>query len=125
PEKRRDLERITHPRIKREFSEQLQSIRTKRDKCIIQAVIPLLIESGMQGLFHRIAVVYAPREVQKQRLLSRDNLSEEQAEARLRSQMPLEEKCKYADYVIINQNSLDYTRKQVEDLWSKLRLDPD
>jgi len=122
-EKRRVLENITHPRINREFYQQLESIRSEHGKCVVQAVIPLLIESGMRELFHRILVVYVPRDVQKQRLLKRDDLSEEQAEARLRSQMPLEEKCEYAHYVITNQDSLDYTGKQVKDFWRQLLLD--
>jgi len=122
-ELRRVLENITHPRINREFYQQLESIKSEYGQCVVQAVIPLLIESGMQDFFHRIVVVYVPRDVQKQRLLKRDDLSDEQAEARLLSQMPLEEKCKYAHYVITNQDSLDYTGEQVKDSWRQLLLD--
>lgn len=118
--KRKVLESITHPRIHQEFFAQLESIKAKENDCIVQAVVPLLIESGMSELFQKVVLVYVSRDVQKQRLMKRDNLSDTQAESRLQAQMPMEEKRDYADYVINNQESLEHTFEQVKGLWKEL-----
>ena len=64
--------------------------------------MPLLYESGLESYFERVVVVYVPRDVQKQRLMERDKLSETEAERRLEAQMPIEEKRRRADVVIDN-----------------------
>ena len=57
---------------------------------------------------------------QVKRLAKRNNLSKEEALQRIKSQMPMKEKVKIADYVIDNSNSLDTTREQVEKIWQSL-----
>ncbi len=119
-EKRKILERYTHPRIAEAFIEQVEAIAIKTPASIIQAVIPLLIETGMQDLFHRIAVVYAPKEKQIERLITRDKISRQGAEKILDAQMPIDEKINYADFIIYNDGLLDSTKKQIEALWRDL-----
>ncbi len=58
-------------------------------------------------------LVYVDREIQLQRLMTRNHLSKEEAEARIRSQMPLAEKVKLADAVINNNGSVEDTKKQL------------
>lgn len=120
PEKRKKLEGYTHPRIAEAFVEQVEAIAIKTPACIIQAVIPLLIETGRQGLFHRIAVVYAPKEKQIERLMTRDGISRKDAEKILDAQIPIDEKIRYADFIIYNDGPIDSTKKQIEALWRDL-----
>jgi dephospho-CoA kinase len=68
----------------------------------------------------KIIVVYINEDEQVKRLAKRNNLSKEEALQRIKSQMPMKEKVKIADYVIDNSNSLDKTREQVETIWQSL-----
>ena len=111
---------MTHPRIRTEFVVEVRSIREHDPDAIIQAVVPLLIESNLQSIFDHVVVVYAPVEVQMARLVERDGLSREAAEARLQAQIPIDEKAGYADTVIDNSGSLEETRRQAEELWQRL-----
>jgi dephospho-CoA kinase len=69
----------------------------------------------------RIVVVYANEEQQMERLTSRDRFSREQALARIRSQMPLSEKRKHADYVIENTGTREETEQQAREVFHKLK----
>jgi len=120
-EKRKKLESFTHPRIGDEFMAEVYAIREKDPGAIIQAGIPLLIESNMQHIFDHLVVVRAPVEVQMARLMERDGLSREAVEIRLQAQIPTDDKAEYADTVIDNSGSLEDTRRQVEELWQRLR----
>ncbi|MBW2609123.1 MAG: dephospho-CoA kinase [Deltaproteobacteria bacterium] len=119
-EKRERLESFTHPRISEEFVKKVAEIANKDPDAIIQAIIPLLFEVNLQGLVHRTLVVHIPRDKQIERLIERDGISMEEAVNILDAQLPIDEKAGYADYVIYNENSLDATRKQVEELWQIL-----
>jgi len=120
-EKRKKLESFTHPRIGEEFNKQVKEITDKDPNAIIQVVIPLLIETSMQALFHHLLMVYAPEEVQKKRLMERDNMSEDMAMNMIRSQISSDDKKGYCDLVIDNSGTPEETRKQVEELWKKLK----
>jgi len=119
-EKRRMLESFTHPRIREEFVAEVRLIRREDPNAIIQAVVPLLIESDLQSVFDHVVVVYTPPDVQIQRLVDRDGLDREAAEARLRAQIPIDDKIEHADSVIDNSGSLENTSRQVEELWQRL-----
>ncbi|NQU65024.1 MAG: dephospho-CoA kinase [SAR324 cluster bacterium] len=120
-EKRRKLESFTHPRINEEFVKQLLEITEKDPNAIIQVVIPLMIEGGTQYLFHKLLVVATSRESQIKRLAARDGISAEEAINILNSQIPIDEKVGYGDYVINNEDSLAETRQQVQALWEELK----
>jgi dephospho-CoA kinase len=66
-------------------------------------------------------VVYIPPEKQVERLAERDGITHEEAANVLKSQLPIDEKVGYADFVINNEGSLEETHRQVEALWQKLR----
>jgi dephospho-CoA kinase len=119
-EKRRMLESFTHPRIREEFVAEVRWIREQDPDAIVQAVVPLLIESNLQSVFDHLVVVHAPADVQIVRLMERDDLDREGAEARLRAQNPIDEKAGHADTVIDNSGSLENTRRQVGELWERL-----
>jgi len=120
-EKRKKLESFTHPRIGEEMLKLVQQYTKDDPDAIIQVVIPLLIEVNMHPLFHHLLMVYAPEEVQKQRLIERDDMTEEMAINMIRSQLSVEEKKGYCDLLIDNSGSLEETRKQVEELWERLK----
>ncbi|MBN1627465.1 MAG: dephospho-CoA kinase, partial [Deltaproteobacteria bacterium] len=120
PEKRKRLEGFTHPAIGKEFVRQVDDIASRENDAIIQAVIPLLIECGMQQLFHAVAVVYIQREKQVQRLIKRDGITREGAVNIIKAQMPIDEKIRYADFVINNSGTVEETRVQVKHVWDNL-----
>ena len=121
PEKRKKLEGFTHPRIHQEFVRLVKEYAARDPEIIIQAVIPLLIEAGLQYLFHKLLLVYIPQEMQIQRLMERDKTSREAAQSILGAQLPIDEKRAYADYIIDNSGSLEETQKQVKEVWQKLK----
>jgi len=121
PDQRRRLESFTHPRIREEFDRQIAAIRDREPTAIVQAVVPLLIESGMQSLFDHVVVVHVSEETQIERLMARDGLSRDGAIARVRSQLPIDDKAAFADTVIDNSGTLAETRHQVDELWQRLR----
>ena len=117
PEKRKKLESLTHPKILERFILKLRGITQKDPNAIILVDVPLMIENNLQHLFHKLLVVYTPRKIQIKRLITRDGISENMARTISRSQLPIEKKVKYADFVIHNDKSLEETQRQVKELW--------
>ena len=121
-EKRKKLESFTHPRIIEAFVGQLNEIVREDPDAIIQAVIPLMIESNLQHWFHKtLRLDLALEAAQVDRLVARDNITREEAARIIEAQLPIDEKKGYADFVIYNDNSLEDTRNQVERLWKQLK----
>jgi dephospho-CoA kinase len=79
--------------------------------------VPLLIEGGLHTQVDKVWVVYVDRDTQLRRLMQRDRLSREAAEARLAAQMPLDDKLRFASAVIDNRGGHEETRTQVRALW--------
>ena len=119
-EEKKKLESFLHPRISEEFIKMVDAHTREDPKAIIQAVVPLLIETNMQAFFHNILMVYATEEEQKKRLMARDGCTEEMAMKMIRSQISVDEKKGYCDLIIDNSGTEQETRKQVEKLWKKL-----
>ncbi len=120
-EARKKLEAITHPRIlalMRKWIDRAQ--RRNLPDSIIAVEVPLLFETGMEGWFDRIVVVSASEPSQVKRLRDRSQLSESEALARIKAQMPLAEKTARAHHVIPNDGSLADLRKAVKRLWAEL-----
>ena len=121
PEKRKQLESFTHPRIIEEGARQADEIARKDPDAIIQVAVPLLIEINLQDRFHKVLLVFVPRETQIERLMKRDGIAREAAESILKAQLPIDEKLRYADFVIHNEGTLEETRRQVEQVWEELK----
>ena len=98
--KRRVLEQILHPRIRRQWIAEAKKHRNSSD--FFFADIPLLYETGGETLCERVVVVACSRKVQLRRLAQRKSLKSSVAEQMINSQMPLEEKIKRADHVVWN-----------------------
>ncbi|MNP27790.1 Dephospho-CoA kinase [compost metagenome] len=116
------LNSISHPEIRKQIKMRMDELERKYPERCIVVDIPLLFESGLQSMFQQIVVVYVPRDIQKQRLMIRDSLSDVQAEARLQAQMDIEEKRQLADIVIDNSHSIDITEQKVDELALQLGL---
>lgn len=110
PSKKQILNRIIHPEVFTETAARLAEIEKKQPDAVVILDVPLLIESGMDTGLSDILVVYVPESVQIQRLMNRDALTQEQALARIRSQMSIEEKKKRATILIDNSGSRENTR---------------
>ncbi len=119
-ERLRKLEEITH-RALYDYLEKEFSKLPEDSIAIVEA--SLLIEKGTYRKYDRTVVVYAPYEVCRERALKR-GFSEEDFERRWRKQMPIEEKVKYADFVIDNSDGLERTREQVREVFERIKEDP-
>ena len=122
--KRRTLERIVHPEVRRMLKERLNAIKTLTEATgergvLVVVDVPLLFEVGMQSEFERVIVVYASEAVRLRRLLQR-GFSREIAMKIMQAQMPLEEKVKQADFVIYNEDSKEETEREVRKIFEKL-----
>jgi len=113
------LNAIVHPRVAAAAEREVQAARARDTDTIGIYDVPLLFESGMEGRFDRVVVVYAPRAEQLRRLRARDGLTAGEAEARLRSQGDIEEKARRGDDVLDNTGSREGLRQQVVDLWER------
>src|SRR5436853_7851018 len=80
-----------------------------------------MIESGEYQRFDKLTVVHRQPEVQLQRLMRRNNLSREEADQRIATQMPQEEKQRYADYLIDTSEEFAETRRQTEEVYHACR----
>lgn len=120
PEKLRALESATHPGIFDLYLAKATGVFNDNPDAVVVAVVPLLVELGLSGFFHRVVVVYVPGPVQRERLLARDRISNVEADRVLASQMPMDAKLSVADFVIRNDAGLDRTRLQVNALWGEL-----
>lgn len=122
PEALKALNQLTHPAIRQEIKERMLTMEQEDPGKLILVDIPLLFESRLESLFKEIIVVYVPREVQITRLMERNRLSLEEAEARLKAQMDIELKRSKANYIIDNSGDLAHTEHQVAVLWDRLGL---
>ncbi len=102
-DKRKVLESLLHPLIREEILQRSSAL--DREGVLHLVDLPLFFESG-QYPFEKVIVVYAPRRIQKQRLMARNGYTSAEAEARLDAQMDIEEKRARADYIIDNSGDL-------------------
>ena len=116
------LNSITHNEIIKKIEERAKLHENDYKIIVINAA--LLIEAGAKKIVDKVIVVWTDEQTQLERLMKRDNISKNEAEKRIKSQMSLKEKLKYADYVIDNNGSKEQTKKQVIDLYKELIKDP-
>ena len=114
---RRDLEAIVHPAV----YTAIEAWFARRRRGTAIADIPLLFETGHERDFDRVIVAACSPAVQLQRLMARDHLTVEDAQQRIATQMPIDEKRKRADFVIDTSGTFEETNAQVRDVWDRLR----
>jgi dephospho-CoA kinase len=118
-EKLTELNHIVHPEVLKEDERMTSEIKSLDPDAIIIKDIPLLFELTHPIFVDKIVVVSASERNQLRRLEER-GMSCEDAQSRVKSQLPLEEKIKSADFVINNDGSLEETKRQVKEIYNSL-----
>jgi len=116
-QKRLQLNGIIHPAIREEMIRQRDAFVVEGKHVVMD--IPLLFESKLQHFVEKILVVTVSPEVQLQRLMARNGLSKEEAEARIASQLPLKEKEDGADAIIYNDGTIEQSKQQLIEIMRK------
>ncbi|PAE41994.1 dephospho-CoA kinase [Bacillus sp. 7884-1] len=111
-EKRQLLNGIVHPEVRKRMNNQVEAARARGEQVIVLD-IPLLFESKLTHMVEKTILVYVDRDIQLNRLMERNDLSLEDAKARISSQMPLSDKVALADAVINNNGSISETKRQL------------
>lgn len=119
---RERLNSIVHPRVFEAQAEWFAEVERRRPDAIVIVDAALMIETGSYRRFDRLIVAWCEPEIQLQRLMVRNSLTEQQAKARIAAQMPTAEKLKFADFSIDTSFGFEDTRRQVESIHSQLRL---
>lgn len=120
--KRQLLNSIVHPLVHEAQGKWLKERESENPNGIAVIDAALMIESGGYKRFNCLIVVFCEPEIQLQRLMSRNNLSETEALRRINSQMPQDEKKKYADFLIDTSNGFEDTRRQTTEVFENLKL---
>ena len=118
--KKRALEQILHPRIRRQWSAEADMHRNSPD--FFFADIPLLYETSGETLCDRVVVVACSSRTQLRWLIERTSLEHAAAKRMINSQMPLDEKVRRADHVVWNNGARSVLAEQARSLvalWQK------
>jgi len=120
PEARARLNAIVHPLVREWMAAATASALMRGAEVVVQDV-PLLFENGLERLYSDVLLVHVPAGMQIERLVDGRGLDEERARAIVAAQMPIDDKRERAGFVIDNSGSVDDTRRQVEEVWARVR----
>jgi dephospho-CoA kinase len=122
-ESRKELNGIVHPAVRAQMlDEKDQAFEQGKNTVIMD--IPLLYESQLTWMVDKTIVVYVDRKTQLTRLMKRNGLSEEEATARIESQMSLDKKKELAQAVLDNRGTIEETLRQLDELIVRWNLMP-
>ncbi|HWB77794.1 MAG TPA: dephospho-CoA kinase [Nannocystaceae bacterium] len=110
---RQKLESILHPRIRERFEQVFDALEKAGHKVAVYEV-PLLFEKNLQNDMKAVILVTADESIRVARVCARDDVTEAEVRARMAAQLPEEVKRRRADYVIVNDGTLDDLRREVE-----------
>ena len=113
--KRKALNEIVHPSIRKEMLAQRDAYMKQKAPCVVLD-IPLLYESKLTHFVEKVIVVYTDREVQLERILKRNHITKEEALQRINAQIDVKEKAKWADAVIDNNGTIEESERQLLDI---------
>lgn len=119
--KREQLNAIVHPAIRKEIIYQRDAFVDQGVKCVV-VDIPLLYESNLIDYVDKVLVVYVDEVVQLRRVVSRDNSTDKEAQQRIASQIPVAEKAEKADEVIDNNQTVEESFQQLDDILKKWQI---
>jgi len=120
--KRGLLNSIVHPLVFEAQNEWLAEKERENPRGVAVIDAALMIESGGYKRFTKLIVVWCEPQIQLQRLMLRNNLSEAEALKRIKAQMPQEEKKRFADFLIDTSAGFENTRQQTIEVFEQLRL---
>ncbi len=115
------LNRLVHPAVRRRMRVRIAAIRQRNPRSVVVLDVPLLIEGGLYRTVDVVVVVVAPRRVQVARIQRRTELPVAQIERRIRQQMPLSRKRRYANVIVDNGGLRAATQQQVRRLWESVK----
>jgi dephospho-CoA kinase len=118
-EKLERLNAIVHPAMTARVEEKIKKLEGDQSTRTVVVDAAILIEMGLRRLVDCLWLVWADRKTQVERLMTRDGMSQEKAENIINSQMPMEEKERYADVVIENTGTLQDLETKIRKLWEK------
>lgn len=117
------LESITHPRIRERIGAQiLEAASAGHEVALVDAA--LMVETGWYEQFAGLVVVWCPVATQRERLMKRDDIDADAAQARIDAQMPIDEKREKADFVVDNSEGLEALDAQIDALVEWLHHEP-
>ncbi|MFF2621375.1 dephospho-CoA kinase [Oerskovia jenensis] len=119
-EARRRLNGIVHPEVRRLSAEREALVAARDPRAVVVHDIPLLVETGQAESFHLVAVVVAPEDVRRRRLVTSRGLSEDEARARIAAQASDDERLAVADVTLDGSGSPDALRAEVDALWERI-----
>lgn len=122
-EKRKRINAIVHPLVSAERQKKIRAIEATRLYDFLIYESALLLESGIYRDFEKVIVVYSPAAVQLRRAMERDKLTRAEAQKRIRSQFPLREKLKVANYTIDSGGTCENTRANTMEVFHLLKKD--
>ena len=117
----RRLNAIVHPHIIARVKKLAAEKQRRNPYAVVIIDAALIFESGLDGTLRKVMVAWCRPEQQLERLMAMTGVSREEAEQRIKAQMPLEEKCRRADYLIDCSGSLEQSRAQAEAIYPELR----
>ena len=120
--KRQLLNSIVHPLVFKAQDRWLAEKEAEKPEGIAVIDAALMIESNGYKRFDKLIVVWCDAEIQLERLMKRNNFSREEAEKRIKSQMPQETKKTFADYLIDTSAGFDSTKIQTVEIFDRLTL---
>ncbi len=122
-DKREVLNSIIHPEIFGEISTLIDKYRSEGKEIVIIEAALIVEREKLKQMIDKLIVVNTSEKTQMERLASRNDYTSEQARARINSQMPAEQKIKYADYIINNDSDLEHLSHQTKEIWDKILAD--
>jgi dephospho-CoA kinase len=117
------LNALIHPLVLEKKKDIIRNLKKEGRYKIFLSEAALTIESGFAANFDKVIVVHCREELQIQRLIERDGLPRREALKRIRAQMPLQKKMRYADYTIDTSGTLLQTREQTDAVYQALLRD--
>lgn len=121
PDRLAKLNALVHPAVFRREDELMAAFRARDPHGIVVVEAAILIETGSHRRFDRMILVVCDEEQQVERAMRREGAAESDVRARLSRQMPLEEKRKYADFVINTNGDKEDTIRQTRAVYEALR----
>jgi len=118
--KRALLDNITHPKIFDEINNLVNEYEKDHSKVVIIEAALIIEKGGLLDLIDKLILVVVDEDTQTKRIKLRDDIPSDQIQSRIKSQMQISEKKKYADYIIDNNGSVLKTRTQVNKIWKEI-----
>ena len=120
PQKKEILEGILHPKVFEIEELKYEAIRKENPNAVVIVDAPLLIESGNYKKMDKVIVVNSDEKNRIDRIITRNHMSQDEVTTRINSQMPSEEKVRYADFILENLLDKESLRSNVIEIYTKL-----